>query len=116
MERILNWLGDPVGPATGAKPALRYTNSLGQNYPNPFNPTTTIRYSIAEAGHVSLRVYNVAGQLVRTLVDEHQAPGRVRPVTWDGRNSAGQSVSSGVYFYKLTTAGFTKTRKMVLLK
>jgi hypothetical protein len=116
MERILNWLGDPVGPATGAKPAPRYANSLGQNYPNPFNPTTTIEYSIAKPGHVTLRVYNVAGQLVRTLVDEVQAPDRVRPVTWDGRNSAGQSVSSGVYFYKLTTAGFTKTRKMVLLK
>jgi hypothetical protein len=116
LQRILGWLGNPVGPATGAKPAPRYANSLDQNYPNPFNPTTTIEYSIATPGHVTLRVYNVAGQLVRTLVDEVQSPEQVRPIRWIGLNDSGQSVSSGVYFYKLTSAGFTKTRKMVLLK
>jgi flagellar hook assembly protein FlgD len=65
---------------------------------------------------VTLRVYNVAGQLVRTLVDEAQEPGRVRLVRWDGDNNTGEAISSGVYFYKLTTESFTKTRKMVLLK
>jgi hypothetical protein len=116
MERILNWLGNPVGPATGAKQTPRYTNSLGQNYPNPFNPTTTIAYSIARPGPVSMRVYNVAGQLVRTLVDEVLSPDRVRPIAWSGRNDAGNTVSSGVYFYRLVTPDFTKTRKMVILK
>jgi hypothetical protein len=116
MERILGWLGSPVGPATGAKPAPRYVDRLDQNYPNPFNPTTTIEYSIATPGHVTLNVYNVAGQLVRTLVDEVQSPGQIRPVRWEGENNTGEAVSSGVYFYKLTTARFTKTRKMVLLK
>ncbi len=103
-------------PATGVGQAPLFANRLDQNYPNPFNPTTTIEYSIAEPGHVSLKVYNVAGQLVRTLVDQFQSPGQVRPVRWNGLNNTGQSVSSGVYFYKLTTTGFVKTRKMVVLK
>ncbi|MCK4774745.1 MAG: T9SS type A sorting domain-containing protein, partial [Candidatus Krumholzibacteria bacterium] len=83
----------------------------------PFNPTTTIRYSIAERGRVTLRVYNVAGQLVKTLVEEEQSPETAsRAVTWDGRNQAGHAVSSGVYFYKLAAKGFNKTKKMILLK
>ena len=91
--------------------------SLSQNYPNPFNPTTTIAYSIKDQAHVSLKVYNVAGQLVRTLVNEQQTP-QVENfrVTWDGRNDLGSSVSSGVYFYKLVTKNFSQTKKMVLLK
>jgi hypothetical protein len=115
LRRILTWLHNPKTTAVGAGRApFRY--SLSQNHPNPFNPTTTIDYSIARAGHVSLKVYNVAGQLVRTLVDEVQSPESVEPVIWDGRNNAGHAVSSGVYFYRLTTKGFTKTRKMVVLK
>ncbi len=101
---------------SGSNVAGNPQNRLEQNYPNPFNPTTTIRYSIAEAGQVSLRVYNVAGQLVRTLVNTVQSPGQVRPVRWNGLNSTGQSVSSGVYFYRLTADGYTRTRKMVVIK
>jgi len=115
MYRILNYLNnfpdEPIGTPTSA---LR--NSLAQNYPNPFNPTTTIKYTIKEKAHVSLKVYNVAGQLVRTLVDEVQAPDAVAPINWNGMNNAGQQVSSGVYFYKLVTKNFTQTKKMVLLK
>ncbi|MEE9271360.1 MAG: T9SS type A sorting domain-containing protein, partial [Candidatus Krumholzibacteria bacterium] len=95
----------------------QFVNRLEANYPNPFNPVTRIRYSIRERGHVSLRIYNAAGQLVRTLVNEVQTP---RPdgfeATWEGRNNAGQTVSSGVYFYKMATKDFTQTKKMVLLK
>jgi flagellar hook assembly protein FlgD len=65
---------------------------------------------------VSLKVYNAAGQLVRTLIGEVQAPEEVKPVEWDGANNAGQTVSSGVYFYKLVTSNFSQTKKMVLLK
>jgi len=61
-------------------------------------------------------VYNVAGQLVRTLVNDVRQPGLDHKAVWHGRNDAGQVVSSGVYFYKLVTPGFTRTRKMVLLK
>ncbi|MEE9271359.1 MAG: T9SS type A sorting domain-containing protein [Candidatus Krumholzibacteria bacterium] len=92
-------------------------NFLAANYPNPFNPTTTIRYSIKERAHVSLRIYNAAGQLVRTLVHGVRTPNPDGlEATWDGRSNAGQSVSSGVYFYKMVTKGFSQTKKMVLLK
>ncbi|MCK5405999.1 MAG: T9SS type A sorting domain-containing protein, partial [Candidatus Krumholzibacteria bacterium] len=109
LRSILFWLGNIVGGPVGAG-AGAYVNSLDQNYPNPFNPTTTIHYSIAESGRVTLRVYNVAGKLVRTLVDEEQSPETAyRAVTWDGRNQDGHAVSSGVYFYKLSAKGFNKT-------
>ena len=114
LLKILDALGLKIStPVDRTSPR---TYSLAQNYPNPFNPTTTIEYSIVRRGPVSLRVYNVAGQLVRTLVDEVQSPEQVAPVRWDGRNDAGYPVSSGVYFYRLTTPGFTQTRKMVILK
>jgi hypothetical protein len=115
MQKILLYLGNIIDEPIAARPNAR-TNSLAQNYPNPFNPTTTIKYTIKEQAHVSLRVYNVAGQLVRTLVDEVQKPDAVAPITWNGMNNAGQQVSSGVYFYKLVTKNFTQTKKMVLLK
>jgi hypothetical protein len=110
---ILGALGPDVGTAVPSSP-LRY--ALAQNYPNPFNPTTSIEFTLRERGRVTLRVYNVAGQLVTTLVDGVRAPGITHRVEWDGRNGAGQSVASGVYFYRLQTKGFAKTRKMVLLK
>ena len=87
------------------------TYSLQQNYPNPFNPTTNIRYSLAENTHVKLAVYNSAGQLIRTLVDEKQLQGS-HMVTFDGTG-----ISSGVYFYRLeTSTGFQQIKKLVLLK
>ena len=92
-------------------------NRLFQNHPNPFNPTTTTRYSIASAGRVTLRIYNTAGQLVRTLVDEEQTPvGGGRAVIWDGTDDRGEGVASGVYFYRLAAKDFSQTKKMVLLK
>jgi hypothetical protein len=116
LRDLLLKLGNVTGDPTGIKPAPQYAYALDPNYPNPFNPTTTIKYSIKERAHVSLKVYNVAGQLVKTLVDEVQSPEAIQPVTWNGSNDAGQAVSSGVYFYKLVTKNFSQTRKMVLLK
>jgi flagellar hook assembly protein FlgD len=83
--------------------------------PNPFNPATTIKYSIAQDVDVSLVVYNVSGQRVRSLVDTHQRAD-VYKVAWDGLNDQGQQVASGMYFYKLVAGKFVQTRKMVLLK
>jgi hypothetical protein len=111
---VITFLQNTLNQPTGAKPT--YKTSLSQNYPNPFNPSTTIEFTVRERSRVNLKVYNVAGQLVRTLVDEDRAPGSVHQVAWDGRNDAGQSVSSGVYFYKLVTSDMTQTKKMVLLK
>lgn len=94
-----------------------YKNHLANNYPNPFNPTTTIEYSIKEKAHVSLKIYNVAGQLVKTLVNDVQdRTSRNYSVQWNGRDNKGNIVASGVYFYRLVTKGFTQTKKMVLLK
>jgi len=113
LHDIIVWLGNILGQPTGAGPALQ--NDLSQNYPNPFNPQTTIAFSIKDRGAVSVKVYNVAGELVRTLANEDRAAGSYT-LTWDGRNDAGQPVSSGVYFYKLVANNFSQTKKMVLLK
>ena len=99
---------------TGVKTA--FANSLSQNYPNPFNPQTSITFTVKERSPVTVKVYNVAGQLVRTLVNDERAPGTAHTITWDGRNDAGMQVASGVYFYRLVAKNFTQTKKMVLLK
>lgn len=92
---------------------------LAQNYPNPFNPSTTIQYAVPEkkddAVPISIRIYNLTGELVRTLVDEEKTPGRYE-VVWDGRNDLGESVASGIYLYQMTVGEFRTTHKMTLLK
>lgn len=88
---------------------------LNQNVPNPFNPTTTITYEVPGLQHVSLRVYNVAGRLVRNLVDEVKSEGRYA-VDWNGKDAHGHALSSGVYFYRLEAGSFVQTKRMVLLK
>ncbi len=91
--------------------------ALYQNYPNPFNPSTSIKYFVGENSpvKVSLKIYNVAGQLVKTLVDEEKFPGEYTK-TWNGRNENSEEVASGVYFYKLKVLDYVETRRMVLLK
>ena len=91
------------------------TTQLSNNYPNPFNPVTNISYSILETGNVTLEVYNVGGQLVKTLVKEVRATGNYT-TTWNGIDDAGKSVASGVYFYKMKTSNYTATKKMILMK
>ncbi|NLK49938.1 MAG: T9SS type A sorting domain-containing protein [Candidatus Cloacimonetes bacterium] len=90
-------------------------DALGQNYPNPFNPSTTISFSLSQAGPAKLAIYNLKGQLVRTLVDGRLDSGNHSAV-WDGRDSQGSSVSSGMYLYRLITAQGNHTQKMMLLK
>ena len=89
--------------------------SLSTNYPNPFNPSTTISFSLPEAGDVSLNVYNVKGQLVKTLVNEQKELGN-HSVVWNGKDNNDQKVSSGVYFYRINTGKFTEMKKMILMK
>jgi hypothetical protein len=97
--------------------------SLAANVPNPFNPTTTLSYAIPSrvqgerlaTTRVQLRIFDVRGRAVRTLVDGEQAPGRYS-VVWDGRDERGTSVGTGVYFYRLHTPEFTQARKMLLVK
>lgn len=92
-----------------------YVTRLDQNHPNPFNPTTQIGYQVANDRQVTLKIYDVKGALVRELVDGVQSAGAYT-VIWNGTNSAGQAVSTGVYFYRLTVGKFVQTRRMVLLK
>ncbi|HUU30346.1 MAG TPA: FlgD immunoglobulin-like domain containing protein [archaeon] len=98
--------------------ALPKVYSLSQNSPNPFNPSTTITYTIPEGASktaVRLSVFNLRGQMVRTLVDLTQGPGTYN-INWDGADQQGSKVSSGVYFYRLVAGDYVSTRKMVLLK
>ena len=95
-------------------------NLLLQNYPNPFNPETWIPYRLAEAGPVSLSIYDTTGKLIRTLLLGYQSAGfyqnRERAAYWDGCNTLGEPVASGVYFYQLVTPSFQQTRRMLILK
>ncbi|MEA2062470.1 MAG: T9SS type A sorting domain-containing protein, partial [Gemmatimonadota bacterium] len=88
-----------------------------QNFPNPFNPSTTIAYDIPDGKTVmvSLQVFNLRGQLLRTLVDEEKEAGTYQ-IQWDGKDSRGGPVSSGIYFYRIRAGDFARVRKMVILK
>jgi hypothetical protein len=105
------WLRTPVGIT---RPTI-YKNELFQNYPNPFNPSTTVEYSVAGASAVEIKIFNVRGQLIKTLVSGDKLPGRHR-VTWDGKNDVGIRVASGVYFYRIRIGRFSHVKKLVLLK
>ena len=89
--------------------------SLLQNYPNPFNSNTIIKYTLKVDCNVTLKIYNMLGQEVRTIINEYQAAG-LKSALWDGKNNSGQNVSSGVYIYKITAGDFTANKKLVILK
>ncbi len=104
--------GDIVGIEIPDLPTASY---LDQNYPNPFNPVTTIQFGLRKPAGVSLKIYNVAGQLVRVLLNEPRGPGHHK-VVWDGRDGTGHNAGSGVYFYRLKADDFEQTRKMILAR
>jgi len=89
--------------------------TLSQNYPNPFNPNTEIRFGLPKVSVVQLEIFNILGQRVTVLLNKKFDPG-YHSVTWDGTNYNGQSVATGVYFYRLKAEGFVSSRKMLLLK
>ncbi len=101
-----------TGDETPAAPGASY---LAQNFPNPFNPTTRIAFGLAAPANVSLRIYDAAGRLVRVLAEGARPAGNYSEF-WDGRDSRGAAVASGIYFYRLTAGTFTETRKMALLR
>jgi len=105
-----------VAPTTEIDLTLSPTSTmLYSNYPNPFNPSTTIVFDMAKAGYVALEVYNVKGQRVKTLATGEYAVGR-HTVEWKGDDATGRSVSSGIYFYRMTTDGYTSVKKMLMVK
>jgi flagellar hook assembly protein FlgD len=89
--------------------------ALNQNYPNPFNPTTTISYDIPVTGKVVLKIYNVLGQEVKTLLNDVVTPGKYQ-MTWSGDNNFGRKLASGIYLYQMIYNKQQVVKKMVLLK
>ena len=113
--RILVGREDFVSEKAEAFEPVPKTFVLTQNYPNPFNPETKINYELPGAEHVKLFVYNILGRRILKLVDKEQSAGRYT-VTWDGRDTYGQTVSAGVYIIRLEAGAFVGIRKMVLTK
>lgn len=108
---------DPVqGVDDGSTANLPKQFALQQNYPNPFNPTTTIKFDVPRRSQVNLTVYNVLGQKVKTLIDKVMDAGAAQVAEWDGTTDGGNSVSTGIYFYKMEAGSFVQTKKMVLMK
>ena len=103
------------GKIISSQPNLPTEYALEQNYPNPFNPNTTIKYQLPEGTKVTLKIFNLLGQEVITLVDDYQAPGFYKKA-WEGKDRYGREISSGIYFYQILTNNFSKTRKMIFLK
>jgi hypothetical protein len=97
------------------EPIIAYSFKLGQNAPNPFKQQTTINYQLPKAGKVSLKIYNIAGQVVKTLMDGVQGPGAYN-VKWDGRDDNKRKISNGIYFYKLQAGKDGNIKKMVIIK
>ena len=92
-----------------------FTTKLGNNYPNPFNPSTTVSFSVKESGNAKLEIYNVKGQLIKTLLNDTVSQG-YHAVTWNGTDDKGQNVSSGLYLYKLTAKNYKSMKKMIMVK
>ena len=106
IEKVLSLDGDKQLPTAF---------NLQQNYPNPFNPVTSINYQLASDAHVTLTIYDIMGQKIRTVVNEEQSAG-FRAAIWDGKDNYNNSVSSGVYLYRLHAGNFIQTRKMILMR
>ncbi|MCC7429291.1 S8 family serine peptidase [bacterium] len=113
LLKVYQWF-EPTGTTENLNSPVSY--SLGQNYPNPFNPTTQIAFVLPKSESLSLKVYNLKGQLVKTLFSQKGKVGK-NIVKWNGTDTNGNLVSSGVYFYKVETeSGFNQTKKMLFLK
>ncbi len=120
MQRVLDWLQGytDVSDFDEGYASIPKSIELHQNYPNPFNPDTRIRFTVNghhSSLHTTLSIYNIRGQLVRTLLDEDKTGGDYA-VLWDGRDEKGREVSSGIYFYRLSAGSSSQVKKMVLLK
>ncbi|MDZ7764160.1 MAG: T9SS type A sorting domain-containing protein [Melioribacteraceae bacterium] len=107
---LYTWIGDSMISDVEGDESVELKFELSQNYPNPFNPSTTINYSVPTSGLVTLKVYNILGQEVKTLVNTVQNAG-FHNVSFDA-----STLSSGVYIYRLSSGNFVNTKKMILLK
>lgn len=108
-------LGDIVTNIEINQETLPQSYEISQNYPNPFNPSTTINYQIPKEGRVEIKIYNLLGQLVKTLIDSELKPGYYK-TQWHGTNNFNQKVSSGVYIYRISSGEYNNSKKMIILK
>ncbi len=113
QTKSLEWFPGVVG--IDERTAVPSSFNLSAAYPNPFNPVTNIAYELGHGSDVTITVYNMLGQQVATLMSGYQTAGNYT-VQWNGLNSAGQAVASGLYFYEMQTDGFSSTQKMMLIK
>ncbi|MEJ2634930.1 MAG: T9SS type A sorting domain-containing protein [Calditrichia bacterium] len=115
LPRDTNDVVDHVSDIQESHNPIAKSFTLEQNYPNPFNPVTNIHFTVPSRGQVSLAVYNVLGQRIRTLFNNIVSPGNYQ-VRWNGRDDHGVQMGSGIYFYRLEGKNFSMTRKMILIK
>ena len=116
LENYLNEPYNPLSPVPGGGALPGATAVLGQNYPNPFNPSTTISFELEASGPVQLRIYDVSGRLVRTLVDDSELSAGDHQAIWSGQDQSGRAVAAGVYFYNLEVEGYSRTKRMTMVK
>src|SRR5690606_32019587 len=114
LEKIKN-VGVQIFSVTNVNTELPLNYSLSQNFPNPFNPSTTIEFSLKQRSDVTIKIYNMLGQEVRTLFANQLESGNHK-VIWDGMNNQGIMMSSGTYIYKMISGDFVQSKKMLLLK
>ena len=95
--------------------AIPVSFAVSQNYPNPFNPSTLINYSLPKSSLVTIKIYNILGQEIKTLINSEHQPGYYS-IQWNGDNNYGHSVASGIYIYRVTAGQYAKSMKMMLLK
>ncbi|MCH9008442.1 T9SS type A sorting domain-containing protein, partial [candidate division KSB1 bacterium] len=100
---------------TTATPGIPTEFALFQNYPNPFNPSTQINFNLPKKSMVTIRIYNLRGELVHTLVEKEVEPGKHK-IVWNGKNQNGIPVASGVYFYRIKAGQWHDSRTMTMLK
>jgi hypothetical protein len=112
---VSNYLTDPISVVQLQNSSSPVNFQLFQNYPNPFNPETMIKYRIPQPVQVTLRIYNLLGQEVRTLVDRIQDAG-IYEIHWHGKDGAGHAVPSGLYLYRIEAGGYSQVRKMALVR
>lgn len=115
ISKILNWVSGATEVSFNGESELPTTYNLKQNYPNPFNPITHIHFQLPRSENVELSIYNMRGQKIVTLVSGRVAAGN-HISCWDGKDSAGNLVASGIYLYRLKSDSYTRTRKLALVK
>jgi hypothetical protein len=120
IGRVLNWFGIQTfykveGEAVAEAGLTRDADLLYQAYPNPFGSSTTISFNLPADGQVSLKIYNVLGQVVKTVCDGQRTAG-VHKISWRGDDESGQSVSNGIYLYRLVTNDRSQTKKVIVLR